>query len=40
VAASTEFVDMGGVGHYMLRQVQQWNRTALRTSLAMFRDYS
>lgn len=40
VAASTEFVDMGAVGHYMLSHVQRWNRTALRASLAMVRDYS
>lgn len=35
VAASTTFVDMGLVGHYMLTHVRSWNRTALKASLGM-----
>lgn len=35
VTASTEFVDMGMVGHYLLTHVRAWNRTALRSSLGM-----
>lgn len=28
VAASTDYVDMGRVGHYMLRRVEEWNDVA------------
>ncbi len=28
VAASTDYVDMGAVGHYMLRRVERWNDVA------------
>jgi predicted esterase len=34
VAASTELVDMGRVGHYMLRRVPAWNAFAVSRSLA------
>ncbi|MGZ8737481.1 MAG: alpha/beta hydrolase [Nocardioides sp.] len=34
VAASTEFHDMGGVGHYMFRGIPDWNRFAISRSLA------
>lgn len=34
VAASTEFHDMGRVGHYMLRRVAAWNDFAVSRSLA------
>lgn len=34
VAASTEFVDMGPVGHYMLRRVRDWNDFAVSRALA------
>ncbi|MGI8524468.1 MAG: alpha/beta hydrolase [Nocardioides sp.] len=37
VTRSASFTDMGGVGHYMLRQIPTWNRFALRDSLAMLR---
>lgn len=40
VAASTEFVDMGLVGHYMLSHVRAWNRAALRASLGMLAGFS
>jgi len=33
VAASTEFVDMGLVGHYMFRHVAAWNQVAVSRSL-------
>ena len=35
VAASTEFVDMGRVGHYMLRHVAAWNDVAASRALAL-----
>ena len=35
VAASTEFHDMGRVGHYMLRRVADWNDFAVTRSLAL-----
>lgn len=35
VAASTEFVDRGRVGHYMLRDIAGWNRFALSRSLGL-----
>ncbi len=28
VAASTDYVDMGRIGHYMLRKVDRWNDVA------------
>jgi hypothetical protein len=28
LAASTEYVDMGRVGHYMLRRIDRWNDVA------------
>lgn len=33
VAASTQYVEMGPVGHYMLTHVREWNRAALRHTL-------
>lgn len=33
VAASTQFIDMGRIGHYMLTHVRSWNRTAIRGCL-------
>ena len=36
VAASTEYVDMGPLGHYMLTGVRRWNRTARDAVLTMF----
>jgi len=33
VAASAEMVDMGRIGHYMLREVPTWNRLAVDRSL-------
>ena len=35
VAASVRFTDMGRVGHYMLRRVEQWNDYAAATSLEL-----
>lgn len=35
VAATSEFVDMGPVGHYMLSHVRRWNRTALHHTTAI-----
>jgi predicted esterase len=35
VAASTEFHDMGRVGHYMLRRVADWNDFAVTRSLSL-----
>ena len=35
VAASAELTNMGRVGHYMLRRVEQWNEFALSNSLAL-----
>jgi hypothetical protein len=34
VAASTELVDMGRVGHYMFRDIPAWNAFAVSRSLA------
>ena len=34
VAASTELVDMGRVGHYMFRSIPAWNAFAVSRSLA------
>jgi predicted esterase len=36
VAASSEFVDMGRLGHYMLARPDEWNRFALRSTLEIF----
>jgi predicted alpha/beta-hydrolase family hydrolase len=36
LAASTTFVDMGLLGHYMLTHVRRWNRVALRETLRTF----
>ena len=36
VAASAEFVDMGRLGHYLLRRPGDWNRFALRSTLEIF----
>ena len=35
VGARTEFLDMGRVGHYMLRRVSRWNDFALTRSLRL-----
>lgn len=35
VAASARFVDMGGLGHYMVSGVRRWNATAVTESLAV-----
>lgn len=35
IAASTEFVDMGRVGHYMLRRVEEWNAVAAENVLKL-----
>ncbi len=34
VAASTELVDMGAVGHYMFRRISAWNAFAVSRSMA------
>ena len=36
--ADATFVDMGPVGHYLLRGVRAWNELALRTSLKLLAD--
>jgi predicted esterase len=36
VAASTRFVDMGRLGHYMLHRAGDWNRFALESTLEVF----
>jgi predicted esterase len=35
VAASAELLDMGPVGHYMLRRLRSWNRVALSGAMGM-----
>lgn len=40
VAASTEFEDMGRVGHYMLRRTSTWNDFAVDTSLAFVQQHA
>jgi len=35
LAASTRFVGMGALGHYMLTGVRQWNETAITASLGV-----
>jgi hypothetical protein len=37
VAASAEYVDMGAIGHYMLRRVRRWNAFAISRCLAVLR---
>ena len=36
--AEASYVDMGPVGHYLLRGARAWNRVALASSLEMLRD--
>lgn len=36
LAASTRFIDMGSVGHYMLSHVREWNEVALSETLGVF----
>lgn len=36
VAASTRFVDMGPIGHYMLRRRRHWDRVAVDQTRAVF----
>jgi predicted esterase len=38
VGAEATYVDMGRVGHYLLRRVPDWNRTALESSLSLLAD--
>ena len=40
VAASTEFQDMGRVGHYMFRNIPDWNRFAISRSLAFAENFA
>lgn len=40
VAASTEFEDMGRVGHYLLRRIRAWNEFAVETSLAFVQQHA
>jgi predicted esterase len=40
VAASTEFRDMGRVGHYMFRGIPDWNRFAISRSLAFAENFA
>lgn len=40
VAASTELVDMGGLGHYMLRRAGHWDDVAISRSLAFVREHA
>lgn len=35
VTASTEFVDMGPVGHYMLRRRRQWDQVATESAMSL-----
>lgn len=39
VASSTELVDMGGVGHYMLRRRRAWNDFAASRALSLLQAY-
>jgi len=39
VAASTEFKDIGRVGHYMLRHISSWNDFAIERSLAFVQQH-
>jgi predicted esterase len=36
VAATADFVDLGPLGHYLLRGAADWNRFALRSTLEIF----
>jgi alpha-beta hydrolase superfamily lysophospholipase len=36
VTASAELIDMGGLGHYMLKGLSQWNEVARDQTIAMF----
>ena len=38
LASSARFMDLGDVGHYMLRNVTAWNEVALTESMAMLDD--
>lgn len=40
VAASTEFEDMGRVGHYMFRRISSWNDFAISRSLAFVQQHA
>ena len=40
VAASTELVDMGGLGHYMLRRAGRWDDVAISRSLTFVREHA
>lgn len=40
VAATTELVDMGAIGHYMLRRVGAWNDFALTRSLTFLQEHA
>lgn len=40
VAVDTEMVDMGPVGHYMLRRTRAWNDFALSRSLSFLREHA
>ena len=40
VAASTELVDMGGLGHYMLRGLRRWNDVAVTRSLKFVQEHA
>lgn len=36
LARSASFIDMGPIGHYMLRRPRLWNQTALREAIGLF----
>jgi predicted esterase len=40
VAATSELVDMGRVGHYMLRRARRWDEVALTRSLAFLHEHA
>lgn len=40
VAASAELVDMGGLGHYMLRGLRKWNDVAVTRSLRFVQEHA
>jgi alpha-beta hydrolase superfamily lysophospholipase len=40
VAASTELVDMGRLGHYMLRGLRRWNDVAVTRSLKFVQEHA
>jgi alpha-beta hydrolase superfamily lysophospholipase len=40
VAASTELVDMGRVGHYMFRRLRTWNDFAVTRSLTFLQEHA